>query len=199
MKTQVWFLGREDPLEKETAAHSSILAGESHGQRNLAGFSAWDCKESNMTDRLTDTYDASEKRGAGVLLWEELAPHPISPKPSDGIPRDRASESIWWRKVSYGSDVEASCLKKQANKQRILSQCSMDAHQWEDKWGSCRNCHFLWTRPGYGDEPEWNQEESNEIWSKSENRNWIQENIFGRYQICKNRLFFSFKSSIRND
>ena len=24
-KTQVWFLGREDPLEKEMATHSSIL------------------------------------------------------------------------------------------------------------------------------------------------------------------------------
>ena len=28
-------LAREDPLEKETAAHSSILAWESHGQRSL--------------------------------------------------------------------------------------------------------------------------------------------------------------------
>ena len=26
-------LGREDPLEKEMATHSSILYGESHGQR----------------------------------------------------------------------------------------------------------------------------------------------------------------------
>ena len=25
-ETQVWFLGQEDPLEKETATHSSILA-----------------------------------------------------------------------------------------------------------------------------------------------------------------------------
>ena len=33
------FLGWEDPLEKGMATHSSILPGESHGQRNLAGFS----------------------------------------------------------------------------------------------------------------------------------------------------------------
>ena len=32
-------LGREDPLEKEMAIHSSILAGEFHGQRNLVGYS----------------------------------------------------------------------------------------------------------------------------------------------------------------
>ena len=32
-------LGQEDPLEKETATHSSILPGEFRGQRSLAGYS----------------------------------------------------------------------------------------------------------------------------------------------------------------
>ena len=31
-------LSQEDPLEKEMAAHSSILAWEIHGQRNLEGY-----------------------------------------------------------------------------------------------------------------------------------------------------------------
>ena len=35
--TQVQSLGQEDPLEKGMATHSSILAREPHGQRNLAG------------------------------------------------------------------------------------------------------------------------------------------------------------------
>ena len=48
-KTQVQSLGGEDPLEKEMATHSSILAGEFHGQRSLAGYSPWCCKESDMT------------------------------------------------------------------------------------------------------------------------------------------------------
>ena len=39
--TQVRSLGREGPLEKGMATHSSILAGESHGQRNLMSFSPW--------------------------------------------------------------------------------------------------------------------------------------------------------------
>ena len=34
-ETQVWSLGREHPLEEKTATHSSILAGELHGQRSL--------------------------------------------------------------------------------------------------------------------------------------------------------------------
>ena len=46
---EMWvrFLGWEDPLEKEMATHSSIIAGRSHGQRNLVGYSPWGFKESN--------------------------------------------------------------------------------------------------------------------------------------------------------
>ena len=32
-------LGGENPLEKKMATHSSLLAGEPHGQRSLAGYS----------------------------------------------------------------------------------------------------------------------------------------------------------------
>ena len=32
-------LGREDPLKKEMATHSSILAGKSHGQASLLSHS----------------------------------------------------------------------------------------------------------------------------------------------------------------
>ena len=32
-------LGREDPLEECMATHSSILPGEFHGQKSLAGYS----------------------------------------------------------------------------------------------------------------------------------------------------------------
>ena len=37
------------PLE-DMATHSSILAGESHGQRSLAVYSPWGCKESDTTE-----------------------------------------------------------------------------------------------------------------------------------------------------
>ena len=39
-ETWVPFLGQEDPLEKEMATHSSILAWEI-AQRSLAGYSPW--------------------------------------------------------------------------------------------------------------------------------------------------------------
>ena len=52
-ETQVRSQGQEDPLEKEMATHSSILAEEFHGQRSLTGYSTWGLKESDMTEQLT--------------------------------------------------------------------------------------------------------------------------------------------------
>ena len=43
-------LGLEGPLEESRATHSSILAGESHGQRSLVGYSPYGCKESDTTE-----------------------------------------------------------------------------------------------------------------------------------------------------
>ena len=48
-RTRVRSLGWEDPLEKEMAMHSSIFE-EFHGQKNLAGYSPWGHKESDMTE-----------------------------------------------------------------------------------------------------------------------------------------------------
>ena len=52
-ETRVRSLGREDPLEKGMATHSSILAGKSYGQRSLVGYSPWGRKELDTTERLT--------------------------------------------------------------------------------------------------------------------------------------------------
>ena len=49
-ETWVQFLGQEDSLEKEMATHSSSLAGESHGQGILVGYSPWGRKESDTTE-----------------------------------------------------------------------------------------------------------------------------------------------------
>ena len=38
-------LGQGDPLEEVIATHYSILAGKTHGQKSLAGYSPWHCKE----------------------------------------------------------------------------------------------------------------------------------------------------------
>ena len=49
-ETEVQTLGQEDPLEKEMATHSSILAGKSHGGRSLVGYSPQGRKESDTTE-----------------------------------------------------------------------------------------------------------------------------------------------------
>ena len=51
-ETQVQSLGWEDTLEKEIATQSGILPGKSHGQRNLAGYSPWGHKDSDVTWKL---------------------------------------------------------------------------------------------------------------------------------------------------
>ena len=40
-ETWVWFLGLVDPMEKEMPLTPVFLPGESHGQRNLVGYSPW--------------------------------------------------------------------------------------------------------------------------------------------------------------
>ena len=52
-KTWVRSLGWEDPLEKEIATHSNIVAWRIPGQRSVAGYSLWGHKELDMTERLS--------------------------------------------------------------------------------------------------------------------------------------------------
>ena len=52
-------LGREDPLEEGMATHSSILAGNSHGQGSLMCDGTKDCKEWDPTEATSDTHTYS--------------------------------------------------------------------------------------------------------------------------------------------
>ena len=51
-ETWVRSLGWEDPLEKEMATHSSILAWRTPGRRSLVGYSPPGRKESDTTEQL---------------------------------------------------------------------------------------------------------------------------------------------------
>ena len=51
-ETWVLSLGREDPLEKEMATHSSILAWRIPWKEKLGGLQSTGCKESDPTERL---------------------------------------------------------------------------------------------------------------------------------------------------
>ena len=50
-ETWVQSLGREDPLEKEMATHSSTLAWKIPQMEELVGYSPWGHKELDMTEQ----------------------------------------------------------------------------------------------------------------------------------------------------
>ena len=60
--TQVRTLGQEDPLEKEVESCSSVLAGKSHGQRSLAGYSPCSHQKSDTTKRLSTHKPLSSRK-----------------------------------------------------------------------------------------------------------------------------------------
>ena len=51
-ETRVRSLSLEDLLEEEMAPHSSILPVKYYGERSLAGYIPWSCKESDMTEHI---------------------------------------------------------------------------------------------------------------------------------------------------
>ena len=51
--TQVPSLGQEDPLQKEMAAHSSILAWRIPWTEEPDGYSPWGCEEPDTSECLT--------------------------------------------------------------------------------------------------------------------------------------------------
>ena len=59
-ETWVRSLGWEDPLEKVMAT-PAFLCGESHGQRNLVGYTVHGITESNTTMRLTPQFHNKKK------------------------------------------------------------------------------------------------------------------------------------------
>ena len=54
-ETWVQSLGWEDPMKESMAWQPTPVfsPGESHGQKNLVGYSPWDCKESDPTEQLS--------------------------------------------------------------------------------------------------------------------------------------------------
>ena len=61
-RVQVQFWGREDPLEKEKATHSSILAWKIPRTEELGGPQFTGLKKSDMTERVNNNeeYDLSD-------------------------------------------------------------------------------------------------------------------------------------------
>ena len=74
---QVRFLGREDPLEKEMATHSSILAWRLPWTEEPGGLQSMVSQESDTTERLNH-----HKRRGGSRQLPSLASHGAQDLPS---------------------------------------------------------------------------------------------------------------------
>ena len=77
-ETWVRSLGWEDPLEKGMVTTAVLLPGEFHGQRSLAGYRPYGCKDPDMTERLTHMHTHTLKvsalfhsivSGNGVIIF----------------------------------------------------------------------------------------------------------------------------------
>ena len=78
-ETRVRSLGWEDPLEKDMATHSSNLAWKIPWTEEPGGYSPWDRKESDTTERLHfHQHSPTFLRFYITVLWVELSP--LTPK-----------------------------------------------------------------------------------------------------------------------
>ena len=125
-ETWVRILGWEDPLEKEMATHSNNSHLENpHGQRSLADYSPWGCKESDMIQQLsTHTRTHTHTHHPHTILsgWLLLAPY---------------LEDRWWEGMSEppSARIRASGhTKLQGKPENIVQLCG--AQEKEEK-GFC--------------------------------------------------------------
>ena len=72
LETQVRSLGQEDSLEKGLTTHSSILAWRIPWTEEPGGLSPWSCKESDMTEQLTQCIGSLG--AGGDVPWVTLEP-----------------------------------------------------------------------------------------------------------------------------
>ena len=144
-ETQVWCLGREDPLEKGMATYSRTLAWTSHVQRSLEGYK-WGHRELDTTEwpTLTGQCRGYERHRfypwVGKILWRrawQLIPV-FLPGESHGQ----------WRLAGYiqsiGSQRAVPLLEG------YMKQLSMYAHMHTSHLHSLRNHFFTWKWGRYG-------------------------------------------------
>ena len=71
-ETRVRSLGWEDPLEKEMATHSSILAWEIPGTEKTGGLQSRGCKESGTTEPLSTGPHRTTREVPRVVGFDEV-------------------------------------------------------------------------------------------------------------------------------
>ena len=71
-ETQVQSLDWEDPLEKGMATHFSILAWRIPWTEEPEGYSPWDHKESDMTEKLIHTHIQIQPKKFSITFYSTI-------------------------------------------------------------------------------------------------------------------------------
>ena len=127
-ETQVWSLSWEDPLEKGTATHSSILAWRIPWTEESGGvYSPWGRKKSDTTEQLTHTPTGHTGSRLSVqknmpVPREKFWVHQDSPDSYLGYQRELESHRERWLLVVLQSE---RYTKKQ---KAVFSQWSIPNH-----------------------------------------------------------------------
>ena len=116
-ETQIWSLGQQDPLEKEMATHSSILAWEIPGQRSLVGYSPLGHKSwTRLSDQTTTTtmfyiacliFSASFNK---LVTWVKSSTWEIRKLRLRAVEAASPWSSRWWA-AEQDSNRDLTCWK----------------------------------------------------------------------------------------
>ena len=104
----VRLLGWEDPLEKEMAAHSSILAWKILWTWEPGGYSPQGSKELDMTERAhTHTPLTGNAAAAAAAKWLQLYPTLCNPidgsPPGSPVPGILQARTLEWVAISFSN------------------------------------------------------------------------------------------------
>ena len=119
-----WISGgdREDTLEKEMATHSSILPGESHGQRSLMGSRPWSHKESDTTERLNRTQESIPE-----ITLAQLSGHSCSSSRLTTLGLRTSSNTVRSSLHRQGLPLQVSV----AHEEHLQSRDASPGHAWD--------------------------------------------------------------------
>ena len=125
-ETWVRSLGWEDHLKKEMATCSSILPGESHGQRSLESYCPWDHKEMDSSYQLN--IHNLQRTGCGLTSGPLLCPNDTTWLHG----RFYSSYSLWMFTIKHINRGKPSIFVSPSLKE--LSYMGGSNKQWLRKW-----------------------------------------------------------------
>ena len=109
-ETWVWSSGQEDPLEKDVAAHSSILAWENPWAEKAGGHSPRGREESGTTEWLTHTHTHTHTHG-----WWRASHYSGNASSKEPACRCRRHKKMWAPSLRREDPLEGG----------MVTQCSI--------------------------------------------------------------------------